>query len=75
MTIRDVAAQRWRNMTKAGPRDATNQPALGIILYDGVEPIDVGRTISVVSMVARILLASKPSRPRKPPVRSLSPTA
>jgi transcriptional regulator GlxA family with amidase domain len=35
-----------------------DQPArLGVVLYDGVEPIDVGGTIGVVSMAARILPA------------------
>jgi hypothetical protein len=35
-----------------------DQPArLGAVLYDGVEPIEVGGTIGVVSMAARILPA------------------
>jgi transcriptional regulator GlxA family with amidase domain len=35
-----------------------DEPArLGVILYDGVEPIDVGGTIGVVSMAARVLPA------------------
>ena len=35
-----------------------DEPArFGIVLYDGVEPIDVGGTIGVVSMAARVLPA------------------
>jgi hypothetical protein len=35
-----------------------DQPArLGVVLYDGLEPNDVGGTIGVVSMAARILPA------------------
>jgi hypothetical protein len=30
---------------------------LGVVLYDGVEPIDVAGTIGVVSMAARVLPA------------------
>jgi len=39
---------------------ATDEPALiGIVVYDGVEPIDVGGTIGVISMAQRILPALK----------------
>jgi transcriptional regulator GlxA family with amidase domain len=35
-----------------------DEPArFGVVLYDGVEPIDVGGTIGVVSMAARVLAA------------------
>jgi transcriptional regulator GlxA family with amidase domain len=35
-----------------------DEPArFGVVLYDGVEPIDVGGTIGVVSMAARVLPA------------------
>jgi hypothetical protein len=32
-------------------------PRLGVVLYDGVEPLDVAGTIGVVSMAARVLAA------------------
>ncbi len=37
---------------------ARSDPALiGVLIYDGVEPIDIGGTIGVVSMARRILPA------------------
>ena len=38
-------------------RDRTAQARIGVVLYDGVEPIDVGGTVGVVSMARRILPA------------------
>lgn len=36
-------------------KDRTAPAQLGIVIYDGTEPIDVGGTVGVVSMAARIL--------------------
>lgn len=37
---------------------ATNEPALvGVVVYEGVEPIDIGGTVGVISMAQRILPA------------------
>ncbi|HKM62663.1 MAG TPA: DJ-1/PfpI family protein [Acidisphaera sp.] len=36
-------------------RDRTVHARIGVLLYDGVEPIDVGGTIGVVSMARRML--------------------
>jgi transcriptional regulator GlxA family with amidase domain len=38
-------------------RDPTDEALIGIVLYDGVEPIDVGGTVGVISMAQRILPA------------------
>jgi transcriptional regulator GlxA family with amidase domain len=43
-------------MSGQSARREPDEPArFGIVLYDGVEPIDVGGTIGVVSMAARVL--------------------
>jgi hypothetical protein len=36
-------------------RDAAEKALVGIVLYDGVEPIDVGGTVGVISMAQRTL--------------------
>jgi transcriptional regulator GlxA family with amidase domain len=41
--------------TNATVRDRDAPARLGVIIYDGVEPIDVGGTIGVISMAQRIL--------------------
>lgn len=50
------------------PQDAA---LIGVVIYDGVEPIDLGGTSGVVSMASRVLpgLASTIIAARKGPVR------
>lgn len=36
-------------------RDKASAARIGVILYDGVEPIDIGGTVGVVSMAGRVL--------------------
>ena len=38
-------------------RNRDQRACLGVVLYDGVEPIDVGGTIGVVSLAAHVLPA------------------
>lgn len=44
------------SITEGGTRLNRDQPArIGIVLYDGVEPIDLGGTLGVISMASRLL--------------------
>ena len=36
-------------------RDRTAAARIGVVIYDGVEPIDIGGTVGVVSMASRVL--------------------
>jgi transcriptional regulator GlxA family with amidase domain len=36
-------------------RDRTAAARIGVVIYDGVEPIDIGGTVGVVSMAGRVL--------------------
>jgi len=36
-------------------RDRTAAARIGVVIYEGVEPIDIGGTVGVVSMAARVL--------------------
>ena len=53
-----VGRRRLVERSAPGPgRSPKADPRLGVVLYDGVEPIDVVGTICVVSMAARVLPA------------------
>ena len=53
--MRDARSRSQFRQPRMRERD---EPAcLGVVLYDGAEPIDVGGTICVVSMAARVLPA------------------
>jgi transcriptional regulator GlxA family with amidase domain len=38
-------------------RDRTSAARIGVVIYDGVEPIDIGGTVGVISMASRVLPA------------------
>lgn len=52
-------------------RDAVEPARIGIVVYDGVEPIDIGGTVGVISMARRVLphLADAVIARRPGPVR------
>lgn len=64
----NVTGRAERSAQMKQPMDAV---LIGVVIYDGVEPIDIGGTSGVVSMASRVLpgIASVVIAARKGPVR------